>query len=82
MKEIINKLTSLRGKIVSLIDHDFEMFQQYPHLCNFIHSELQRDPERLLESVHMVKVLKQTVFERQLKRPPDGAKPEKWIIGT
>lgn len=65
--QIINKEIGLKEKIVEMIDHDFTIFKESPHLCSFIYSELQRNSEQLLKSIQLHAALKGTVFEKQLK---------------
>lgn len=64
--EIFNQPISLRNKLNKLIDHDFEMFKKNPKLANFVLNELQRNPERFLETLPISKIINQSFFEKQV----------------
>lgn len=64
--EIFNQPISLRNKLHKLIDHDFEMFKNNPKLANFVLNELQRNPERFLETLPISKIINQSFLEKQV----------------
>lgn len=77
MVEIMNRPISLREKIAELIEHDFQLMKGNPSLPLFIMNEVHRNPERLANSIGILKQVHQSLFEEQLKQESDrgGIRP-------
>lgn len=68
MVDIMNKSISLREKIVELIEHDFELLKKNPSLAIFIMNEIHRDPDRMANSLGVMKQIHHSMFEAQLQQ--------------
>lgn len=68
MVEILNKPISLREKIAELIEHDFQLMKENPSLSIFVMNEIHRNPERMANSIGIMKQVHQSLFEEQLQQ--------------
>lgn len=66
MITVLNKPSSLKEKIIELIEHDFQTFKRNPSLCIFILNELHRDPDQLINLIQTAKTQAALLFEQQL----------------
>jgi len=71
MTEIFNKPLTLREKINALIDHDYEMFRNNPHLSIFVVSEVHRNPERFFSMIELRSIIDIKFFEEQFQKAID-----------
>ncbi|QNF34393.1 TetR/AcrR family transcriptional regulator [Adhaeribacter swui] len=67
MLQIMNQPISLKEKIISLIDHDFQIFKCNPGLVTFLQNELHRNPDRFLDAIPLEKGRLTSVFGKQLQ---------------
>lgn len=68
MVEIMNKPISLREKIAELIRHDFQLMKENPSLSLFVMNEVHRNPERMVNSIGVMKQIHHSMFEEQLQQ--------------
>ena len=68
MVDIMNKPISLREKIAELIKHDFQLMKENPSLSLFVMNEVHRNPERMVNSIGVMKQIHHSMFEEQLQQ--------------
>ncbi|SFD34734.1 transcriptional regulator, TetR family [Spirosoma endophyticum] len=68
MVDIMNKPISLREKIAELIRHDFQLMKENPSLSLFVMNEVHRNPERMVNSIGVMKQIHHSMFEEQLQQ--------------
>lgn len=66
--EIMDKPTGFREKISELIDHDFELLKKNPSLAIFVMNEIHRNPDRMANSIGVLKKIHHSHFEAQLQQ--------------